>query len=390
MCRLFPLKKTSPDIYHIIESVIHNLMRSVEYSLLADTLIGAYTERRIARAKKGARRPLKISVGSAPFRDGDVIRSIRSLATSTRRYSDPAAIDEALEALDLAQIFALAESEAESHPHLSYDDCLVRSLLCYFKESFFSWVNKESCPRCKNDEHMSCVGGMAPQGANPDECSMIEQWQCGSCKTVVPFPRINNPVALLKTRRGRCGEWVNCFLLCLHAVLGESAASRIRYVWNLEDHVWCEYFSTARKQWIHLDPCENSYDNPLLYADNWGKRMSIVIGFGQDYAMDLSGKYITPAKQIDVSSVLLSPHIVKHALVNVNHMLLLDAYERIRSIGGDSKMQVLSLYHAILLKQSREILELGAAHPTKTSLIAVQGRQLGSSEWTSSRGENGR
>eukprot|EP00955_Chlamydomonas_euryale_P053485 355520-Chlamydomonas_euryale.AAC.1 len=39
-------------------------------------------------------------------------------------------------------------------------------------------------------------------------------------------------------QRRRCGEWANCFLLFLRA-----AKLQARYVLDVTDHVWCEYYS---------------------------------------------------------------------------------------------------------------------------------------------------
>ena len=38
-----------------------------------------------------------------------------------------------------------------------------------------------------------------------------------------------------------------------------------RWVRCWEDHVFTEYYSNHQQRWIHLDPCENEYDKPLLY-----------------------------------------------------------------------------------------------------------------------------
>jgi hypothetical protein len=35
----------------------------------------------------------------------------------------------------------------------------------------------------------------------------VEVYECSSCKTLTRFPRYNHAGKLLKTKRGRCGEW---------------------------------------------------------------------------------------------------------------------------------------------------------------------------------------
>ena len=106
---------------------------------------------------------------------------------------------------------------------------------------------------------------------------------------IFEFIRHNDPVKLIEPghRTRRCGEFANAFgFLC--SVMG----FEVRHVSAFyEDHVWVELFSEKQQRWIHYDPCENKFDQPLMYELGWDKKLSYVIATSVDLIVDVSGKY---------------------------------------------------------------------------------------------------
>lgn len=143
-------------------------------------------------------------------------------------------------------------------------DMFLAELMNWFKTEFFTWMDSPTCPRCKGGT--TGIGNGTP---TPEELAKsagrVELFTCSACfsdgREVARFPRYNDPVVLLQSRTGRCGEWANCFALICRATGFE-----VRHVVDWTDHVWVEVFSCSLSpnRWVHVDPCENSYDSPLL------------------------------------------------------------------------------------------------------------------------------
>lgn len=303
-----------------------------------------------------------------------VVRSIQDICNRTLpRYKDQTTLDLALEAMDFEKIYSrldIKEKQQSETGNLvdkegnkfDYTDFLVQELLRWYKEDFFTWVNTPKCTTCDSDSNVRMTGRANEMLLG--EMTMVELYKCQRCNTSIRFPRYNNLLKLLEWRQGRCGEWNNCFLLLLNA-----CGIKARYLWNLEDHVWCEYYSTALKRWIHLDSCENSFDEPLLYNNGWGKKMSYVIAIGEDYAIDVTEKYVVKDKlpRNQVSEADLQKFINIH---NFSRWLIKDDQQ---------------LYN-ILVDYNNELKKL---KPTLTKTQGLKPRQSGNEAWTQSRGENG-
>uniref|UniRef100_A0A6Q2X4E5 Peptide-N(4)-(N-acetyl-beta-glucosaminyl)asparagine amidase n=1 Tax=Esox lucius TaxID=8010 RepID=A0A6Q2X4E5_ESOLU len=175
--------------------------------------------------------------------------------------------------------------EIDPDCNLCEGDLLVLELLRWFKEDFFSWVDCLPCSRCGG--RTQSAGSLDPSTEDLRwGAQRVENHHCQACNHPTRFPRYNNPEKLLETRRGRCGEWANCFTLCCRA-LGLEA----RYIWDSTDHVWTEVYSASQQRWLHCDSCENACDKPLLYEIGWGKKLAYILAFSKEQVVDVTWRY---------------------------------------------------------------------------------------------------
>ncbi|CAN6453815.1 unnamed protein product [Victoria cruziana] len=195
-------------------------------------------------------------------------------------------------------------------------------------------------------------------------------FRCKICSNVTRFPRYNDPLKLLETRRGRCGEWANCFTLYCRSLGYES-----RLVLDFTDHVWTECFCNYLGRWMHLDPCEGVYDNPLLYEKGWRKQLDYVIALSKDGVFDVTKRYTRKWQEVlarryiisEANVAIVLSRLTKECRNGLNPLALALLDERDR-------------------KEAEELSKEIHAHDESVSLPQ---RRSGAKEWRLARSEVG-
>ncbi|XP_036949635.1 peptide-N(4)-(N-acetyl-beta-glucosaminyl)asparagine amidase [Acanthopagrus latus] len=286
-------------------------------------------------------------------------------------YENPELQQKARNIILHEQLFSTAQhklteaKKADPDCKLAIEDFLVLELLRWFKQDFFSWVDCLPCGRCGGPTEIS-----SPLSPTTDDlrwgAQRVENHYCQSCSFSTRFPRYNNPEKLLETRRGRCGEWANCFTLCCRA-LGLEA----RYIWDSTDHVWTEIYSVSQRRWLHCDSCENICDKPLLYEVGWGKKLAYILAFSKDQVVDVTWRYSCKHTEVLSRRTRVQEAWLLHTINGLNA-------SRQQSLSPDKKKQ---LTERLLV----ELVEF--ISPKKPKPGELGGRNSGSLAWRLARGE---
>ncbi len=110
-------------------------------------------------------------------------------------------------------------------------------------------------------------------------CRKVERYVCLKCHDVRVATRENNPLILIKTREGRCGEHAILFTaFCL------ALGMRARLVVAKDaDHVWTEILmSQFSDRWTPVDPSVEETDrieqDPNLFK-RWGWKLTNIVAY---------------------------------------------------------------------------------------------------------------
>lgn len=251
-----------------------------------------------------------------------------------------------------------AEKKEKISEEPSMQELLLLQLLSWFKEKFFTWVNNPPC-------HF-CSGKTKFRRTDSRGNLRVEVYECALCFQETDFPRHTDPLKLLETRCGRCGEWGRCFTyLCL--ALGWDS----RLVIDETDHVWTEVFLTSQSRWVHCDPCENAFDTPLMYELGWKKKLSYILAYSPDDVQDVTWRYSANHKEL----LKRRTYCTEAQLIEI----IMDQ-RKLRQINLSAARK------AYLLKRTLfELVELWKEPSEKDG--NYQGRQSGSLAWRIGRGE---
>ncbi|XP_061838353.2 peptide-N(4)-(N-acetyl-beta-glucosaminyl)asparagine amidase isoform X3 [Nerophis lumbriciformis] len=303
----------------------------------------------------------------------DLLMTLQSNSQHVLLYENPALQQKARSCVPCRQLSSAAErklkvaKEVDSECQLGKEDFLVLELLHWFKYDFFSWVDCLPCSHCGGQTQNT--GSLSP---TTDDlhwgAQRVEKHQCQSCQRSSRFPRYNNPEKLLETRRGRCGEWANCFALCCRALGLET-----RYIWDSTDHVWTEIYSVSQRRWVHCDSCENTCDKPLLYEVGWGKKLSYIFAFSKDQVVDVTWRYSCKHSEVLSRRTSVQEAWLLHTIIGLNA-------SRQQSVSADRKRKL----------SERLVVELVEFICPKTPKAGeLGGRMSGSLGWRTARGETG-
>ncbi|KVH92225.1 peptide-N(4)-(N-acetyl-beta-glucosaminyl)asparagine amidase isoform X1 [Cynara cardunculus var. scolymus] len=298
---------------------------------------------------------------------------VRPYVDQVLLYEDPHRQEAArntvpVEKLEEKALVALAKEGNLKPSKSKLDHAFLLQLLFWFKQTF-KWVNSPPCEACGSETANQGMG-VASSSETAYGASRVELYRCNICPRITRFPRYNDPIKLLETKKGRCGEWANCFSLYCRSFGYET-----RLILDFTDHVWTECYSMFLGRWMHLDPCEGIYDTPLLYEKGWNKKLSYTIAIARDGVHDVTKRYTRKWHEVLSRRNITTETAASSTLTNITR---------------ECRKNLTSVISALEERDRKEVEELDKnLHSQDDDSLSLPGRLSGDKEWRALRSEIG-
>lgn len=296
--------------------------------------------------------------------ENNFLKEIKSTSLTVLSFEDKILQSIALKYL-LPEDIKLFSNLDQSNTDILFHEKMMLKLMKWFKEFFFEWIDAPTCQFCSSSTKF--------KGINHDtkerNVKYAEIYECDNCNSITDFKRYGICEQLLTTRKGRCGEWANCFTLFCRAIGWEA-----RLVVDKTDHVWTEVWSVCQERWIHCDPCETALDKPLLYEKGWGKKISYILAYSNEEVQDVTWRYTENNNDILSRRTLCTEYELLNTILNLS----------------ESRQNTLPVLRRKYLAERRlkECIEF-LFQPKNTGVENYGGRTSGALTWRLARGEIG-
>ena len=85
--------------------------------------------------------------------------------------------------------------------------------------------------------------------------------------------------------------------------------------------MWDEFYNEEEKRWIHVDPCEEAYDTPLVYEQGWKRNMTFIVGASDEEIVDVTPRYVKDWNVIKERRSEKMENNLKAVIRNMNGLL---------------------------------------------------------------------
>ncbi|ELP94323.1 N-glycanase 1, putative, partial [Entamoeba invadens IP1] len=298
-----PLPKefnTKQSLFVLTQELVNPLSKEVENACTRCVIKRPFLQRMTNDCCKSCTEICKNVPVSTCVRLGPFIPRLMTYLKQVEFYEDPQNQKLALQKIPLEQLHITQDQITNR----TLDIDQMKDIVHWFKTEFFHWV-EDYCLECGSKD-VSNYSDTPNADDFKNDANRVEIFKCNKCGHIRRFPRYNNPLKLLKTRVGRCGEYANCFTFICRS-LGYYA----RLVLDTTDHVWTEFFSHSEDRYVHVDSCEDKVDFPLTYERGWGKKLEYCIAFSNYEMRDVTSRYTERLEDClprrnDISESLLS------------------------------------------------------------------------------------